>query len=82
MQHYLRTGIIKDRKITRPTFNAAKPLPAKRRRLQCLAARQHKRDRYYGHVAERLDRGEPGPNPSPWVVYHVDQRSAAYSRGR
>ena len=67
LRKYLETGQIHDRKITRPALHAAKPLPVKRRRLEKLSARQHKRDRYYGNVVQKLGQGESVPAQSPWV---------------
>ena len=57
LKEFLISGRILDRKITRPALHAAKPLPAKKRRLEKLDARQHKRDRYYENVVERKGRG-------------------------
>ena len=77
------SGRILDRKITRPALHAAKPLPAKKRRLEKLEARQHKRDRYFQNVVGKLDRGEPVPKQSRWVQFHVEKRQtpAPSSRG-
>ena len=75
LKWYLETGRIISRKITRPALNAAKPLPAKRRRLENLGARQRKRDRYYENMVEKMGRGEVVPNQSPWVQYHVGKRT-------
>ena len=79
LRKYLETGQIHDRKITRPALHAAKPLPVKRRRLEKLSARQHKRDRYYGNVVQKLGHGESVPAQSPRVHFHVDKRMQASS---
>ena len=75
LKWYLETGRIISRKNTSPASNAAKPLPAKRRRLENLGARQRKRDRYYENMVEKMGRGEVVPNQSPRVQYHVDKRT-------
>ena len=82
LKEFLISGRILDRKITRPALHAAKPLPAKKRRLEKLAARQHKRDCYYKNVAKRLSRGEPVPKQSRWVQFHVEKRQTPASSSR
>ena len=61
------------RRMTKPKLNAAKPQPHRRRRLELLSQRQKKRTRWIANVAERLARGEAGPNQSLWVRSNVQR---------
>ena len=61
--------------ITRPAAHAAKPHTVKRRRLVELAKRQHKRDRYYETMVQKIENDEKLPRQSPWVTWHVGRRT-------
>ena len=80
LKNYLETALIQDRKITRKMAHAAKPLPEKRRRLEDLAKRQKKRDRYYRKVAQRIENNdEELPRQSTWVKWHVGRKTQVSS---